>query len=560
MMSKEQITEAERAFIISEAEDMLNGMYRFHGIWDMEPCPDPIENKKIRWDIRYQGDPEWTYMFTRMDYLYKFILATEISNDNKYIKHGLKIIDKWFHDNWVFLGGIRGRIVRALIKKENLGHRSLDVAIMLSNMVDYLLYCVEHGHLHQASFARYQKKLERVITFIVSHSDGGNKSFSNWGIIENGCIVYSLLRLKSRKYYPEVCSRLIRQVDNQISSEGSQIESSPMYLVEILLILLKITNLPNCDIRNDLTRPICQGCNYIRGIRKLNNCIPNLGDSDLTDISDLMLVASHVLGQDVFLDAVSRDLDIEYAFKFSIPRNVSKAILSHEKGLITYRHQTVYRSFTDGVYLLCSNTPRVVDGHKHYDYLSVIYSEFGKDLLVDMGRFSYKNDESRRLCKGPAGHNTIHIPDHPYYEYLDSWVTREQIDCLDNIATCDKGVQVTMRCVFGYQEQEICRDVAYHPIEGLQIRDSFVNHTGDKCLYETFFNIGPDFSVSQEEDAILLCDDCGHCVRYHNDSHQPVEIRQVYYSTQYNKRQPISQIVLKSDSCSVTHFFTKVIS
>ena len=559
MVPKEQITKTERALITIESDEMLRGLYRFNGIWDMEPCPVVVENKRIRWNIRFQGDPEWTYTFTRMDYLYKLIIATEISGNNKYVRHGLKIINKWFQGNWVYLGSLRGWILRTIIRKDNLGHRTLDVAMMLSNMVDYLLYCVEHGHVRQYEFARYQRKLEKVIRYVVSHSDEGNKAHINWGIIENGCVVYSLLRLKSRKYYAEVCSRLVRQVHNQISSEGSQIESSPMYLVEILLCLLRIINLPNCDIREDLTKPVIQGCSYIMSIRKLDNCIPNLGDSDITDISDLMLIASHVLGHDVFLDAVSRPLDLEYAFKFSMSRTVPETHNTQEKELVSYRYQTVYRSFTDGVYLLCSNTPRLVDGHKHYDYLSVLYSEFGKDVLVDLGRFSYKNDESRRSTKGPEGHNTIHISGSPHYEYINSWATREQIECFDNIVMWDKGTRVTMRCILGYMEQEICRDVIYHPDKELEIRDSVVNHTDKKCCYETYFNIGPDFSITQEGNTILLRDDSGHCISYHNNSHHPVEIRQVYYSTQYNTRQTISQIVLKSDGC-VTHFFTKIVS
>lgn len=559
MVLKNQISESEKVLIMSEADEMLSGLYRFNGIWDMEPCPVIVENKKLLWDIRFQGDPEWTYMFTRMDYLYKLIIATEISGNIKYVNHGLKIINKWFQDNWIYLESARGRILRLFIRRDNLGHRTLDVAIMLTNMVDYLLYCVEHRHLRQSDFARYQRKLEEVTRYVVSHSDEGNKAYINWGIIENACVVYSLLRLKSHTYYKEVCSRLVRQVHNQISSEGSQIESSPMYLVEILLCLLRIINLPDCNIREDVAKPVFQGCCYIMSIRKLDNCIPNLGDSDLTDISDLMLVASHVLGQDVFLDAVSRPLDLEYAFKFSMSRTVPETHNAQEKELVSYRYQTIYRSFADGTYLLCSNTPKVVDGHKHYDYLSVLYSEFGKDVLVDLGRFSYKNDESRRSSKGPEGHNTIHISDSPHYEYINSWLTRERIDCFDNTVTQDKGIQVSMRCVFGYVEQYICRDVIYDSAEGLQIKDSVVNQTDNKCCYETYFNIGPDFSITQEGNTILLRDDNGHCISYHNDSHHPVEIRQVYYSTQYNTRQTISQIVLKSDGC-VTHFFTKIVS
>ena len=180
MVPKEQITKTERALITIESDEMLRGLYRFNGIWDMEPCPVVVENKRIRWNIRFQGDPEWTYMFTKMDYLYKLIIATEVSGNNKYVRHGLKIINKWFQDNWVYLGSLRGWILRTIIRKENLGHRTLDVAMMLSNMVDYLLYCVEHGHVRQYEFTRYQRKLEKVIRYVVSHSarDSRDKSLA----------------------------------------------------------------------------------------------------------------------------------------------------------------------------------------------------------------------------------------------------------------------------------------------------------------------------------------------------------------------------------------------
>lgn len=61
-------TEKEQQSIIPDADDMLNGQYRFNGVWDMEPCSVPVKNDPIQWDMTYQGDKEWIYMFTLMDY------------------------------------------------------------------------------------------------------------------------------------------------------------------------------------------------------------------------------------------------------------------------------------------------------------------------------------------------------------------------------------------------------------------------------------------------------------------------------------------------------------
>ena len=78
--------------IIKDADNMINGSYVFDGIWDMEPCEELVNNKNIRWDIKYNNDNEWSYEFTRMDYLYKLVIAYEQTNDKNYY-------DRWFSEN-----------------------------------------------------------------------------------------------------------------------------------------------------------------------------------------------------------------------------------------------------------------------------------------------------------------------------------------------------------------------------------------------------------------------------------------------------------------------------
>ena len=55
--------------------------------------------------------------------------------------------------------------------------------------------------------------------------------------------------------------------------------------------------------------------------------------------------------------------------------------LFSEIELMSFRYQTIDRSHKDGFFLLCSNTPKVVNSHKHYDYLSILYSKYHFFLL-----------------------------------------------------------------------------------------------------------------------------------------------------------------------------------
>ena len=51
-------------------------------------------------------------------------------------------------------------------------------------------------------------------------------------------------------------------------------------------------------------------------------------------------------------------------------------------------------------------------GHQHYEKLHLSVSAFGRELLVDAGRFNYKRDGWRRFFQGTWAHNTILIDGH----------------------------------------------------------------------------------------------------------------------------------------------------
>ena len=556
--------EADR--ILREARDMLKGVYYYNGVWDMEPCRNPVSNPEIRWDVRYKGDCEWAFMFTRMDYLYKLCLATEISGDVVFARHGLRIIAIWWKDHNLRLRGGWAKITDRLFRKKTLADRTLDVSIMLSNSTDFFLYCADRKIISSAELDLYRKRAQRIIDYVFWQSDGDFKAFSNWGIQENGNIVYTLLRLGEKKHYQEAAGRLIRQIHNQIKTNGSQIESAPMYLVEILWVLLRILSLPNCDIREQLIPPVLAGCCYIINLRKPDNCIPNLGDSDITDISDLLTVAGCILKRNDFLQYASRPLDPEYIVKFA--RVLREHIVSSETDsavkketapdLIDYPYQTVYRN--GGTWLLCSNTPKSLDGHKHSDYLSVMYSEWGRDILVDLGRPSYKDDEERKFHKGPAAHNTVSVINKlygtpVYWKYVSSWATDEQIGCMENVVLCETPwFSVRMSCTFGYGDIEINRYVTYRPGTGLLITDvrydSVSMDSKADYLTESFFNLSPEYEWNGNS-----IRDTQHVIYYNNDCHIKPAVKQVVYSDRYNEREQATQLSVRARTKRLTHAF-----
>ena len=525
--------------IIKDADNMLNGYYVFDGIWDMEPCEEPVNNKNIRWDIKYNNDKEWSYEFTRMDYLYKLVIAYEQTNDKKYINHGFIIINKWYKNNKKYLYKRVGKINNRLFK--NLGHRSLDISIMISNILDYISYSKENNFITENEYNKYKNSILKIIDYIIPQADSNHKSFSNWGIIENGNILYCLNKLGIRN--EDVESRLLRQINNQIEYNGSHIESSPMYLVQILLVLLKNIN-SNCYIKDELINTVEKSLEYIISIRDLNNNIPNIGDSDLTNISDLMLMAASILRDDTYLKYINKEVSSEYLFKYKKKYKIND--LKSKEELIEYKNQTIYKN--KELYLLCSNIPRRVDGHKHYDYMSVLYSDFGKDILVDLGRYTYKNDKDRELLKGPRGHNVISI-DNKYYNYVDSWITSEKITPQENKVDA---LTIKMKTIFGY-DITITRYVTYLKEYGLIISD--IIDDKENNTYNTYFNIGPSFDI-EEDNGIRIVDKNDYLI-YHNDIKDNVNINSVKYSKRYNQFEVTKQLEIKTNSKNITHYFFK---
>lgn len=554
-----RLTAQERQDILAKADDMLGGVFRFDGVWDMEPCLEPVANRKLDWDVTYRGDIEWAYMFTRMDYLYVLALSSEIKGDKEPYLYGLKIIGKWYRDNRMYLkGGALNVLKRKVCREYRLGHRTLDVSIMASNIADYVIWGVEHGILGADASKHYLKIVEDVCDYVFRYSDGDYKSFSNWGIQENGNIVYCQLRLGMDRNLQEAGSRLVRQVYNQILPDGSHIESSPMYLAEILLILLKVMNVGrDTGVCEKLTEPVAKGCEYIRSIRTLSNTIPGIGDSDCINISDLMLIAGRLLNRPDFCDTADRPLDPEYCFKFRMEREMPReSIGSDGIELTELLHQVACRSDKDGFYVLCSNTPRNDDGHKHCDYLSVLYSESGKDVLVDAGRYSYRNDDSRRFSKGPEGHNTVRISGDDFYRYVDSWVSRERVTALGCRARQGEGwMSVRMQCVYGYRDVTVCRYVTYVYGIGLLITDMPEN--GGDLQYETYFNIGHEFDVEKVDGGISVHDGSGISLTYSNDRSLDADIIPMRYSKRYNQSIQSVQLSVRNSGGVITHWFLK---
>ena len=259
-----------------------------------------------------------------------------------------------------------------------------------------------------------------------------------------------------------------------------------------------------------------------------------------------MIIVGSITNQKEYYKYSNKELDIEYCYKFNIKRvKLNKYQIKDE--FIKYKYQSIYRDSSS--YLMCSNTNKVIDGHKHCDYLNVLFN----DLLIDLGRYSYKRDETREFLIGPKAHNTINFINKNYYEPITNFVTKHEIKCLENEYIDNKEFKITkMSCIFG-EEIKVSRYTIYNPKIGLLITD--IIGTNDKCEYELYFNLGNNIRINNNKIIELINDKDKYY--YFNDRNLDIKINKVIFSPTYNVSNNTKQLLLKSDYKCITNCFMK---
>lgn len=68
----------------------------------------------------------------------------------------------------------------------------------------------------------------------------------------------------------------------------------------------------------------------------------------------------------------------------------------------------------------------VNNGHAHIDPMGFDFTALGRPLVVDPGRYTYREDADRRAYKSADWHNTLTIDGRPPFEYLGAWAYSPQ--------------------------------------------------------------------------------------------------------------------------------------
>lgn len=232
----------------------------------------------------------------------------------------------------------------------------------------------------------------------------------------------------------------------QMTAEGGQIEGCPHYhngCIGWFVQALSITREHGLSFSPEFVSTIERAIDYsIHCLRPSGTAVP-WGDSD-ADVAvairsvlcgyrlfrhqDYLRIAVNCFGTDPVkaccLEMIWEDADnpailsaIDEAATSRTP--ISFPTDSWQKGLDQVTLRTDWSHDALSVFFACRSP--VNNSHAHIDPMSFDFTAYGRALVVDPGRYCYREDDDRRAFKSAAYHNTLTINGHDPFEYRGSW-------------------------------------------------------------------------------------------------------------------------------------------
>lgn len=412
--------------IISRADDVLKGRFYFTKIWDMERCEIPYRVDLSRctleeWEAAPNGDPEWCFMLNRMDYLDDLCLAWLATRNERYAKRAVSLMLSWVSAHSDLCPG--------------LSTRTLDTGVRLSAMARTLSVLENTGFTSPQQAQAVRNSIAEQIGFIHDHYLPKYET-SNWGSIQTLSILAVYGRLsadpENERWWQWAFDRAEAQLAAQVYPDGTDWELSTMYQVEVLLYALQaqwVLSKKDLPIPRGLS-DACRGLAQTLAMQAMpDGTTEALGDSDRSNVRPLLALASASLGDPELkwvakgsslepLDVYSYGIEIEDSYNALVPQRPHSLTLdAYDSGLFVTRSS--WNSDADVTVFL--DGP-LGSGHGHCDELHLSVWSNGRPILVDSGRYSYREDSpDRPRLKGVSAHNVPTIDGHSTSEPLGSW-------------------------------------------------------------------------------------------------------------------------------------------
>ena len=425
--------------IFNEANDLVDGKIRFNNAWDMERCNQEYRLVGERTYYSPNGDPEWVYMYSRLEFLHKLVIAFAISREEKYINSYMYYVNNFFKQNNSKSGALKiykknlvskviqrlERIFRAKIlhlPEKCATYRTLDTAIR-----NYAL-TIDDLYLKILQFGNEElRKITVRISEDAPFSVAGFTNFdeySNWGLIK--IILYTTyLTFHGVNNIDEQEKCIVRLLNNQIRKDGGHIENSSMYHVQILICLLRLiywAKYNGIEIKPEIKEKARKMALFI-----YMTCDPSgnqimYGDSDYTSTNTVLFIASDVLNFDEYLNLGEPD---DYILLYEFPTLINRMKFGNKKKNQNIELDGGIWCFDSDKWCIRAFNESSESGHKHADNGEIVFYYQNCPVIIDAGRCTYFEPDRRIYYRGPFAHNIAIIDNAEEWEPINNWKFKE---------------------------------------------------------------------------------------------------------------------------------------
>lgn len=515
--------------VVSIANDVLNNRFLFDMPWDMERTEEIIDFKdKIDWYFKLNKDNESLFQLNRHNFLLWLCQSYYLTGDKKYID---KVIDI-FND---FIDNVVCKV------SNSSPWRTLEVAMRAVNWLKVLPYLKAGNFLDEKLLNKINLSLNEHKNVLLDNHSAFHVG-SNWGIIQDSALFLLSCYFDEEENQKIALKRLYEEVDFQIMNDGMHWEQSCGYHNAVLFCLLDVysyAKLKNTQLSSDFENTIYKMAELNLKWVKPNSHQPLLGDSDNNDIRDILSRITYLFKNSKTKEVAFSVLDYDSAWLYGLD-----AINEYNDIEISKNETLNYFLEDSGSYVLRSGYGKndnymfyhngyLGGGHAHADKLSFELCLNGRDVLVDAGRYTYKNNVSRRKIKDASFHNSPMLKK-SYTKSIDSWQTSG-----DGVSINEKMIQ-NEDCVYissshtGYIKNSVFvkRDILWIKPNIYVILDSFLGN-GIHKYNENFHFASGNNSIKEIKNGVVFEDSKGKVVLLNNNNLKR-KVEKSFYSDHYN--------------------------
>ena len=395
-----------RDIILQTADELTENTFLFRLPWDMEATNEPVNfAEKIKWNYCFNKDEEFIFQLNRHRYFICLGQAFWIKQDEIYVITFLNQMIDWINEN---------------IDIENTDSkvwRTLETGLRADYWIRAMSFFTSHPLVTDEIKEKFFLALSVHANHLAINPKEGFSIKSNWGVMEYAGLYVLSHVLKNDDYRQKAIYFLKMALHTQIHDDGMQWEASPMYHNEVLdayIEVLRVAKLYNDEVFSEDKKNIIKNMAFAT----LYHTYPNhhqilTGDSDDTDVRDLLSRAALLFKDSSLKFAGYKELDFESAWLFGTEgivfyeklesKRLSGGLVAcHESGEAIWRDS--YSESSDFIYF---RNGSLGGGHGHQDKLHM-------ELWFEV--------EERYRLKGSQAHNVPIINNSEYAECKDSWI------------------------------------------------------------------------------------------------------------------------------------------